>query len=99
MTVLLFTWPDKTLTLLMADPDVPLQAFGNERLPFLHWLVTNIRGGDVAAGDVVQSYMGPAPPDPKPHRYYMLLFRQDEDLDPHKLDYSAANCSWNFRGR
>lgn len=90
---------DKNLTLAMVDPDVPLQEFGNPRLPFLHWLVTNIRGADVAAGDVVQGYMGPAPPDPKPHRYFFLLFEQPQELDPKELDFSAVNCSWAFRGR
>ncbi|KAL8561539.1 hypothetical protein ACOMHN_057232 [Nucella lapillus] len=90
----------KTLTLIMADPDVPVQAFGNLRLPFLHWCVVNIRGGDVASGHAVQPYMGPAPPDPQPHRYYFLLFSQPQgDLDPARMDFSAANCSWAFRGR
>nr|KAG5699896.1 hypothetical protein BaRGS_018195 [Batillaria attramentaria] len=37
--------------------------------------------------------------DPKPHRYYFLLFEQEKDLEPEKLDYSAVNCSWAFRGR
>ncbi|XP_076456978.1 uncharacterized protein C56G2.4-like [Babylonia areolata] len=90
---------DKTLTLMMVDPHVPSEAFGNLRLPFAHWLVVNIRGGDVASGNVVQSYMGPAPPDPHPHRYYFLLFLQPRDLDPARMDYSACNCSWAFRGR
>lgn len=91
--------PDKLLTLVMADPNVPLPEFGNERLPFLHWLVVNIRGADVAAGDVVQGYMGPAPPDPHHHHYYYLVFEQPYKLDPDRLDYSAPNCSWAFRGR
>ncbi|PVD31945.1 hypothetical protein C0Q70_07371 [Pomacea canaliculata] len=90
---------DKLLTLVMADPNVPLPEFGNERLPFLHWLVVNIRGADVAAGDVVQGYMGPAPPDPHHHHYYYLVFEQPYKLDPDRLDYSAPNCSWAFRGR
>ena len=84
----------------MVDPDVPVQAFGNPRLPFAHWLITNIHGNQLDTGDVILPYMGPAPPDPKPHRYYWLLLQHSGgDLNPESLDYSAKNCSWDFRGR
>ncbi|XP_048249786.1 uncharacterized protein C56G2.4-like [Haliotis rufescens] len=91
---------DKLLTLIVVDPDVPLPEFGNKEIPFVHWLVVNICDGQVDNGEVVQSYIGPAPPDKKPHNYYFLVFEQSYELEPSEVSsYAAANCSQMFRGR
>ncbi|XP_067667701.1 uncharacterized protein C56G2.4-like [Haliotis asinina] len=91
---------DKLLTLIVVDPDVPLPEFGSKEIPFVHWLVVNICDGQVDNGEVVQSYIGPAPPDKKPHNYYFLVFEQGYELEPSEVSsYAAANCSKMFKGR
>ena len=63
-------------TLLCVDPDVPAPTAGTPDKPLLHWQVINIQNGDLASGDVMMTYAGPAPPDNKPHFYYFLLYEQ-----------------------
>lgn len=63
-------------TLLMSDPDAPARWW-----PFLgevrHWLVANIPGDDVAAGQTLSEYLpsGP-PPMTGAHRYVFAVFEQ-----------------------
>ena len=38
-------------TLIAMDPDVPVDSVGTEAKPLLHWLVTNIPGGNVNSGE------------------------------------------------
>ena len=51
----------KLYTIVMTDPDAPSRAdpkYGEWR----HWVVVNVPGHDVAKGQVLTTYMGPAPP-------------------------------------
>ncbi len=74
----------KSLALIMEDPDAPSGTF-------THWLVWNISPkteiikqesvpsgsmeGQNSAGKI--GYIGPCPPDGKPHRYFFKLFALD----------------------
>lgn len=70
--------PKKLYTVVIWDPDAP-------RSPsFLHWLVTNIPGGDITRGDTIQSYTPPSPPD-KQHRYYVGLYEQPGRISVGKI--------------
>ena len=56
------------------DPDAPNPA--NPRLAdYRQWLVVNIPGQDVAAGDTLASYAPPSPPHGV-HRYVFNVFKQ-----------------------
>lgn len=66
--------PDALHTLIYTDPDPPDPA-NPIRKEWLHWLVTNIPGGDFAKGDEVAGHYGPVPPTGT-HRYVFLLFQQ-----------------------
>lgn len=64
----------KLYALVMVDPDAPSRAEPIYR-EFVHWVVLNIPGSDVAAGEQVATYFGAAPPcNSGPHRYYIFLF-------------------------
>lgn len=67
-------------TLAMYDPDAPVaRAKGDQ---YLHWLIVNI-GDAQDAQDVIQDYMGPAPPpNSGVHHYIFSLFRQNGEIDP-----------------
>jgi hypothetical protein len=52
---------DTLYTIIMTDPDAPSREQPLLR-EYVHWVVTNIPGDDVALGDVVQPYVGAAPP-------------------------------------
>ncbi|KAK7791191.1 hypothetical protein R5R35_005394 [Gryllus longicercus] len=63
-------------TVCMTDPDAPSRATPTNR-EFLHWLVGNVPGGDVARGEVLAEYVGSGPPlGTGLHRYVLLVFRQ-----------------------
>ncbi len=74
--------PTKLYTIVIWDPDAPREP------SFLHWLVTNIPGGDVARGTVVQKYYPPTPPD-KEHRYYVGLYEQSGRLGIKKVSQTG----------
>jgi phosphatidylethanolamine-binding protein (PEBP) family uncharacterized protein len=61
--------PKKLYTIIIWDPDAPKSP------SFLHWLVTNIPGGEISRGDVIQEYYPPTPPDGE-HRYFVGLYEQ-----------------------
>ncbi|XP_071827635.1 protein D2-like [Apostichopus japonicus] len=78
-------------TLIMADPDAPSHADPYSRY-WIHWLVMNVKGSDVADGnvftaDTLTEYTTPKPPPGSgPHRYYFLLYKQFEfRQDPESL--------------
>jgi len=63
-------------TIVMNDPDAPSRADPKFR-EWHHWCVVNIPGKKLAAGEILTSYMGSAPPKGTGlHRYVLLLFRQ-----------------------
>merc|ERR1719350_91919 len=72
-------------TIAMVDPDAPSRK--NPRAAqWNHWLVTNIEGSALAAGEVdgkvLMKYSGPAPPQGSgPHRYVLLVYRQEGRLN------------------
>jgi len=65
-------------TLLMTDPDAPSRKdpkFGEVR----HWLVVNIPGSDINAGETKYQYIGSGPPSGSGlHRYIFLVFEQSK---------------------
>lgn len=58
------------------DPDAPSRQAPVNR-EFLHWLVANIPGDQVAKGDTIAEYIGSGPPkDSGLHRYVFLVYKQ-----------------------
>lgn len=93
------TWngdSSKFYTLLMTDPDAPSRA-APVRREFRHWLVMNIPGTSVAAGDTVIGFIGSGPPkDTGLHRYTFLLYEQSGKLD---LADEPRNPNTTFENR
>ena len=72
--------PDKLYTIIIWDPDAPHDP------SFLHWLVTNIPGGDISHGRVIQPYTPPSPPAGSgEHRYYVGLYEQSQRISVGKV--------------
>nr|ABF18365.1 putative phosphatidylethanolamine-binding protein [Aedes aegypti] len=68
--------PGALYTLVMTDPDAPTRAEPKMR-EWKHWVVINVPGSDVAAGETVAEYIGSAPPqDSGLHRYVFLVYKQ-----------------------
>ncbi|XP_063075615.1 39S ribosomal protein L38, mitochondrial [Engraulis encrasicolus] len=66
-------------TLLLTSPDEHLQD-GN--LEYVHWLVGNIPGSDLSAGQEVCGYLPPFPAKGTGfHRFVFVLFKQDAAID------------------
>jgi len=65
----------------MVDPDAPSRD-NPTAAQWLHWLVVNIPGSDLKAGDVslgkvLMQHNGPSPPQNSgPHRYVFVLYDQ-----------------------
>ena len=71
---------NKKLTLIMIDPDAPSKTNPKCR-SWLHWMVTNIKGGDGSTGNENVEFNAPTPPKGSGlHRYIFLLFEQSENL-------------------
>lgn len=83
-------------TLAIVDPDAPSRQKPTHA-PWLHWLVVNIPGKEVAGGDVRTQYMPPTPP-PRTgfHRYFVLLFAQPGGA---RIAFDGALASPSQRGR
>ncbi|XP_016841347.1 protein D3-like [Nasonia vitripennis] len=63
-------------TICMTDPDAPSRSEPKFR-EFLHWLVVNVPGEDIAKGDTLAAYVGSGPPkDTGLHRYVLLAYKQ-----------------------
>jgi phosphatidylethanolamine-binding protein (PEBP) family uncharacterized protein len=83
-------------TLVLTDPDAISRSNPIFR-EFIHLVVANIRGDNVAAGDVIASYIGPAPPfNSGKHRYIWCLYRQSEALTAEEI--AAASAHFAQRG-
>jgi phosphatidylethanolamine-binding protein (PEBP) family uncharacterized protein len=82
-------WPHedgKLYTLYLGDLDAPSREKAGG-LEWIHWLVCNIPGNDIAAGDTLLEYAGPTPPRGSgPHRYYLKVYEQAERLNPLDAD-------------
>ncbi|GLH03134.1 Putative phosphatidylethanolamine-binding protein [Gryllus bimaculatus] len=74
----------------MTDPDAPSRATPTNR-EFLHWLVGNVPGGDVARGEVLAEYVGSGPPlGTGLHRYVLLVGNVAGN------DVSAGDPVWEY---
>lgn len=68
----------KFYTLIMLDPDAPSRKDPKNR-SWLHWIVINIRNGNVKNGTELVSYNPPTPPaGTGRHRYIFFLFKQEQ---------------------
>ena len=79
---------DMLTTVIVYDMDSPQTAPNNVNSPFLHLLVTNIKGIDINNGDSLIEYMTPYPPhDSLPHTYYVDIYTQSTTIRPvaHKI--------------
>ncbi|CAH0402842.1 unnamed protein product [Chilo suppressalis] len=78
------TWdasPDQLYTLAMTDPDAPSRQDPKFR-EWHHWLVGNIPGGNVSAGETLSAYVGSGPPpNTGLHRYVYLVYKQPSKLN------------------
>ena len=86
-------WSGKMYSLVFVDPDIPASrpSVGTNDRPLLHGLTVNINGSDVTTGSVLQTYLGPGPPDRR-HYYYFLLYEQKGVLQVNKSS-EYTNCT------
>lgn len=72
-------------TLIMIDLDAPYPAPNNSKSPYLHLLITNIRGNNISTGDSLIEYMSPSPPSNSlPHTYSVMVYQQPSYINPVK---------------
>ncbi len=63
-----------------------MAAYVELSLQFVHWVVSNIKGGDISTGHTVSSYVGSAPPHSSGlHRYCFLLLEQPRTFTEDEL--------------
>jgi len=63
--------------LYIIDPDAPRR--GGYNREFRHWLVGNIPEENIAKGEILAEYVGPAPPkNTGKHRYVFLVYKQNQ---------------------
>lgn len=78
------TWPASKNTyysLCLIDPDAPSRENPKAR-NWLHWMVGNIPGNDIASGKTLAEYVGAGPPQGTGlHRYIFLLFKQPSKIN------------------
>lgn len=89
------SWPteaDALYTLCMTDPDAPSRQNPKFR-EWHHWLVVNIPGAEVGAGQTVSEYVGSGPPKGTGlHRYVFLAYKQPGKIspdEPHRTNRSG----------
>ncbi|XP_053616963.1 protein D2-like isoform X2 [Plodia interpunctella] len=89
--------PNSFYTLAMTDPDAPSRTDPKFR-EWHHWLVGNIPGNNVPAGETLSAYVGSGPPpNTGLHRYVFLVYKQ-----PGKLNFDEprlTNTSDKNRGQ
>lgn len=75
-------------TLLMTNPDGHLERENSE---YVHWMVANIPGNEVAKGETIVPYLQPFPPRGSGyHRHVFVLFKQEKRLDLGKYKVKDA---------
>lgn len=75
--------PNQLYTLIMYDLDAPYPYPRNFNSPYLHWIVTNIKGSDISTGDEGTRYIAPSPPpDSLPHTYNVDIYLQPNKITP-----------------
>nr|CAD7429483.1 unnamed protein product [Timema monikensis] len=93
-------------TIILTDPDVPSRKDPVEG-EWIHWLVVNIPGrdlalGDISKGEVLTEYVGSAPPEGSGyHRYAILAYKQSGELEFNgkKIDNTMAKERYRFKTR
>lgn len=66
-------------TMVMTTPD---GHFKDENAEYLHWMVGNIRGDDIATGTTLCDYLQPFPPFGAGYfRYVFVLYKQNREID------------------
>lgn len=72
--------PNAFYTVCMTDPDAPSRKEATYR-EWHHWLVGNVPGSDISAGEVLSAYIGSGPPQGTGlHRYIFLIYKQEGKL-------------------
>ncbi|CAH2094032.1 unnamed protein product [Euphydryas editha] len=80
--------PDNYYVLAMTDPDAPSRKEPTLR-EWNHWLVGNIPGGNVTAGETLTQFIGSGPPQGTGfHRYVFLVYQQ-----PGKLNFDEPRLT------
>lgn len=75
--------PNLLYTVIMYDIDAPYPAPNNYISPYLHLLITNIKGMDIGNGDQLIQYQSPHPPsDSLPHTYNVDIYLQKGNIVP-----------------
>nr|CAB3263974.1 39S ribosomal protein L38, mitochondrial-like [Phallusia mammillata] len=71
--------PDSLWTLILVNPDGNLESTTSE---YVHWFIGNIKGNEVASGDVVVDYLQPLPMRGTGyHRMIFVLYKQKEKIN------------------
>lgn len=87
---------DSFYTLVCTDPDAISRSNPIFR-EFIHWVVVNIPGSDVASGETVAPYVGPGPPyNSGLHSYLFLVYKQASKFDAENV--SEATNYFSNRG-
>lgn len=65
----------------MTDPDAPTRQEPKFR-EVRHWLVANIPGDNISAGETIFEFIGSGPPQGSGlHRYVFLIYKQNGKID------------------
>eukprot|EP00794_Sanderia_malayensis_P005219 gene5219-5875_t len=89
----------REMTLMMIDSDAPSRK-NHKCRSWLHWLVVNIKKGDIKQGKEIVEYKSPSPAiGSGPHRYFFLLY--DQNFHITHIDDSENNfnlrCGFSVR--
>lgn len=86
---------DELWCLVMTSLDTHFTIEGGE---YVHWMVTNIQGGDISTGKELVSYLPPFPPyGTGYHRFVFVMYRQHKVLDLPKYQLQSGPTSLNER--
>jgi len=94
--IVTYDYSDGYYTLIMVDPDVYSRTHPDHKYG-RHWIVANNSSGNFTQGDILTTYLGPAPPlDSGFHRYAFLLLRQknllpDDPIDTSRVDWNVSS--------
>ena len=97
---------DSYYTLLMVDPDADMNGSFPEatapgaHAPVRHWVVGNIKGSELATGDLskaltISPFVGPSPPAGS-HRYGQFVFEQPGKLQFDVYPANASIVQWDY---
>jgi len=88
--------PSTLYTLMMVDPLFVV----NQTHPWgpyaQHWMVINVPGNDTSKGEVVNQFLGPAPPDTTYHKYTFVLYKQNGTITLNNTERADIQKRINF---